>query len=383
MKELSNFVEHIFRANLPLALRTELAELFKAHSHKPLSKTRINKAPLSNETQRLRCLNVTDGICAIYHVGNFKIETLGSLKTKHIDFLIQHWVSKGNGKGTIENKIGYLQAFLGWLGKSSIIKSPDDYPSVKLLPKRSGIALVDKSWKGASIDSEKMIKAVAMSDAHIGVQLLLQITFAVRKQESMLLRPFDPLLMRNGERWISICHGTKGGRPREIMVTHDEIEVLEFAKKYVNDSTGSTIPRGYSLETWKSHYAYVMRTHGLTKNGLGVTSHGLRHEKLQGLYELITGFPSPVRGGAKPDAPLMSKAKQRLTEHAGHSMPSKSNAYIGSHLKMQTIAAAKITDEQIMQCLAETSGNKKRAAELLCVSRSYLYARLKAMTVVA
>lgn len=379
MKDVHNFVQHVFSANLPVTLKEGLADLFRQHIHRPLSQTRVNMAPLSNDTQLLRCQVLTDAISVIYNAGNFKIATLNSLKTKHIDFIVQHWVSRGNCKGTIENKIGYLQAFASWIGKGPIVKAPDDYPEVKQLQKRSGITVRDKSWAGANVDCAELIKAVSMTDAHVGLQLILQVTFGIRKQESMLLRPHDALLLRNGVRFITICHGTKGGRPREFEVNDREIEILDFAKHFVNERTGSTIPKGYTLDQWKNRYDYVLRSHGITKNGLGITGHGLRHEKLNSMYELITGFPSPVRGGAKPAPEVLSKARKVITEHAGHSMPSKSNAYIGSHAKMQSIVAAKITDEQIRQQLAATGGNKKRTAELLGCSRSYLYGRLKSL----
>lgn len=380
MKELSNFVQHVLTADLPATLRNELAGLLKKFSHVPLSKTRFKKAPLSNETQRLRCLNLTEGLCVIYNIGNFKIKTLDSLKTKHIDYLVQYWVVvEKNCKGTIENKIGYFRAFLSWIGKECLIKAPDDYPEVKQLGKRSGITESDKSWSAAGIDSSELIKAVSMRDAHVGLQLLLQVTFALRKQESMLLRPNDPLLLRDGERVITICHGTKGGRPREFVISDDDMRILELSKKFANADTGSMIPRGYTLAEWKARYDYVVREHGITRNDLGITSHGLRHEKLNNVYEMITGFPSPVRGGAKPAPAVISKVRKIITELAGHSMPSKSNAYIGTHQKMQSLASAKITDDQIRQKLLETGGNKMRAAELLGISRSHLYQRLKKM----
>lgn len=383
MKDVNNFVQHVFSADLPVALKEELADLIRRYNHIPLSQTRANNAPLSNVTQLQRCQTLTRAISDIFNIGNFKIKTLNSLKTKHIDFLIRHWVTVDkNCKATIENKIGYLSAFVAWIGKEAIVRAPDDYPEVKQLQKRSGITERDKSWVAANVDAVELIKAVSIKDAYVGLQLIFQITFGLRKQESMLLRPNDPLLLRNGVRFITICHGTKGGRPREVEVNDEDIKILDFAKPYANQKTGSTIPIGNTLDQWKNHYDYVMREHGITKSGLGITSHGLRHEKFNNMFELITGFPSPVRGGKKPAPEIMAIAKKKITEQAGHSMSSKSNAYIGTHRKMQSIASTNITDDQIRQTLFETGGNKMRTAEILGCSRSHVYIRLKKMETV-
>ena len=42
-------------------------------------------------------------------------------------------------------------------------------------------------------------------------------------------------------------------------------------------------------------FNYVMEYHGITRRHLGITSHGLRHQRLNDLYEEIAGVPSPVR----------------------------------------------------------------------------------------
>ena len=63
----------------------------------------------------------------------------------------------------------------------------------------------------------------------------------------------------------------------------------------INDSM---IPGNKSLKQWENRYNYVLRKFGVTKKALGVTSHGLRHESANLMYEKITGEKSSVRGGS-------------------------------------------------------------------------------------
>ncbi len=63
----------------------------------------------------------------------------------------------------------------------------------------------------------------------------------------------------------------------------------------------------------------------------GITSHGLRHERLNEIYRELTGQPSPVKGGARGISATHTDkiARQEIAEVAGHSRDSISSAYIG------------------------------------------------------
>jgi hypothetical protein len=146
------------------------------------------------------------------------------LKEKHIHYLIEHWISKNHARGTLENKITYLATLAGWLGKSNIVKSAEEYEQLKSLENRTGTTVTDKSWESRNIDAQQMIAQIAADNPHVAIQLALQITFGLRTEESMLLRPFDVIMRRSGQLYLMIADGTKGGRPRRIDV-HDESDL--------------------------------------------------------------------------------------------------------------------------------------------------------------
>jgi hypothetical protein len=150
--------------------------------------------------------------------------------------------------------------------------------------------------------------------------------------------------------------------------------VLEEAMQYCNDLTGSTIPDGYTLRQWKNRYYEVLKRHGVTKAGLGITSHGLRHQYLQQMYELLTGVPAPVKGtGKKADIKLHREALKQVVEAAGHSRRDKANAYIASFNSLAQQKSAGISREQALGAIAAADGNKAAAAIALGIKRGALY----------
>ncbi|MEL1798181.1 hypothetical protein V2W46_19645, partial [Acinetobacter baumannii] len=77
----------------------------------------------------------------------------------------------------------------------------------------------------------------------------------------------------------------------------------------------------HDLKQALRRFTYVLERFGITKNGLGVTPHGLRHQHLNDLYERIAGAPSPVRSGsltADIDQLTHDIARARVSQEAGH-----------------------------------------------------------------
>ena len=380
MALIYTYQQHVDTSALPDQLKNELNHLFGQFISKTISKGRISSQTLGLKTQRMRAICLVAALQLLQQKGGFMIQSLSALKERHIEFLLSHWVAEGHARGTIENKLSYLGALAQWLGKGNLIKDSSQYPQLADLPHRSGTTLVDKSWEAIGLDAHQKIALIAKENTNVGIQLALQITFGLRTEESMLLRPHDVVMRRSNQVYLMISDGTKGGRPRRVNVKDEaDLAIIDLAQQFINKKSRTTIPEEYTLREWQNKYYYLLKKHGFTKKALGVTAHGLRHQYLQTLYEELTGHVSPVRGGDQPAPDVLAQARQIITEHAGHSRLSKANAYIGSHAAMKAKTSKDLTNDQILQRLQECDGNKMKAAELLNCSRSYLYLRLKEM----
>jgi integrase len=354
--------------------KSKLGVLFLENVDRVHSRTRVSTKKLSVKTQGYRLQKLCHSFVELREIG-FALQSPWAIKQKHMESLVQLWVRKRQSAGTIENKLTYFRALASWVNKPKLVGTLADYVDRKELGLvRSYSALEDKSWEGKKIDAVTVINAIAETDPVVALQLRLQAAFGLRVQESFLLRPRESV-RRDG--FLSVTRGTKGGRNRMVPMQaqmHLQLRLLEEAMQYCNDLTGSTIPDGYTLTQWKNHYYEVLKRHGVTKAGLGITSHGLRHQYLQQMYELLTGVAAPVKGiGEKADIKLHRQAMKQVVEAAGHSRREKANAYIASYNGAAHQKSAAITVEQALAAVAAADGNKKAASIALGISRQALY----------
>ena len=380
MAVVYQFEPQVSAAGLPYQIKTELNDVFKRNLRYAISHRRevTGHEIISVKTQEIRCWNLLSSLEELIKVGRYEIHSIYSLKEKHIDWFITRWIEKKLTYGTIANKLSYLKALAIWLRKPNIVKDLDSYPQLKVLPKRTGVADGDKSWSSKDIDVRELIEKVARFDKYVGIQLALQLPYGLRRQESMMLIPASAFMEVNGQRLLLIDRGAKGNRERVVKRYLDDdadMRIFELAKLLSNQKTGSTIPAHKSLDQWINYYKSVMKKFGITKAELGITSHGLRHQFLNDLYEILTGSPSAARGGEMPPIDLHKLAQLM----AGHNRPGISNAYISSHAHVEKKKRKLISDAQIRTALIECDGNKMNAAKKLNLSRTTLYVRIGRM----
>ncbi|AXK67965.1 phage integrase N-terminal domain-containing protein [Burkholderia sp. IDO3] len=370
MAAILNVRAVVGRYRLSPEFRDALLVLFDQHVAEIHSTTRISKRALSIKTQEYRATAICKAFVELRE-GGFALQTPWSLKTKHIEYLVDQWVKAKQSGGTIENKLTYLRALAQWLGKANLVGTLGDYVDRREAGlERSYVATEDKSWVANGVDAVAKIAEIAQTCPYTAVQLKVQAAFGLRVEESFMLRPVEAV---RDPHMLAVTRGTKGGRPREVPIER-KIAILEEAARLSNGVTGSTIPAGRTLKQWRDWYYYVLGKHGVTKSGIGVTSHGLRHEYLQTLYEQVAEVPAPIKGSSsRPDPAAHDEAKRRVVEAAGHSRVSKANAYLSTFTRQAELKNALPTVDEAKAALEAASGNKTHAAGALGISRQALY----------
>ncbi|WP_321810271.1 MULTISPECIES: integrase domain-containing protein [unclassified Burkholderia] len=370
MAAILNVRAVVGRYRLSPEFRDALLVLFDQHVAEIHSTTRISKRALSIKTQEYRATAICKAFVELRE-GGFALQTPWSLKIKHVEYLVDRWVKDQQSGGTIENKLTYLRALAQWLGKANLVGTLGDYVDRREAGlERSYVATEDKSWVANGVDAVAKIEEIAQTCPYTAVQLKLQAAFGLRVEESFMLRPAEAV---RDPHMLAVTRGTKGGRPREVPIER-KIAILEEAARLSNGVTGSTIPTGRTLKQWRDWYYYVLGKHGVTKSGIGVTSHGLRHEYLQTLYERVAEVPAPIKGSSsRPDPAAHDEAKRRVVEAAGHSRVSKANAYLSTFTRQAELKNALPTVDEAKAALEAASGNKTHAAGALGISRQALY----------
>lgn len=259
----------------------------------------------------------------------YKLKDVRLFKERHLMVLAQTWEAKGLSASTIQNRISVFRTFAEWIGKLGMIRSSENYVKNPQSVTRHCVAQCDKTWSGQQKNLAEILTTLHTQDQHVALQLELQRAFGLRMREAALLK----VHAADKGAYLAVNWGTKGGRDRVIQIETDyQRDVLLRAKMLITNKRHSLIPENYNFKQWKNHYYYVCHQHGISRKD-GVTSHGLRHERLNEIYQNITGQMSPVKNQnyQKVNASLDQLARQEIAEVAGHSRPSIAGAYIGGH----------------------------------------------------
>lgn len=298
--------------------KASLAAVLKQHNGAKQDGTVASYA-----TQDKRADVLYAGFAELRQLG-YRLDAVQSLRGKHAEALVQGWQARGLSASTIQNNLSVFRTFSDWIGKSGMVQRVEHYLGTGVAV-RSSIASQDRSWSAKGIDIAAKIEQVRAKDPRVALQLELQAAFGLRAREAMQLRPH----IADKGTYLSITHGTKGGRDRvEPIRTPEQRALLERAKSFCATLSSSTSDPNRKLHQWKNHYYQVVRACGVTRKE-GMTSHGLRHQYANDRYKALSGADSPVRGGSKVDKDTDQAARLIVAEELGHSREGVTTHYLG------------------------------------------------------
>lgn len=306
-------------------LRGRLRQILDEHKGQA---ARMNKV-VGYETQQKREEVIFNGFDTLKILG-YHLHEPGNFKPKHMEALAKYWEAKGLAPATIQVRISIFRVFSEWIGKKGMLGESIAFVEDPNSVKRHYAAQRDKTWIGNGVNFVGVVDSVAAYDKYVAVYLWLGRTFGMRRQECYMFRPH---LADKGS-YLVITEGTKGERSRVVAVaTNEERRVLDMAKALARTPSAHIGIPGRTKKQMERRFNHVMEKCGITKKGLGVTFHGLRHERLNEFMEGQTGTPTPIRRKerTKIDKAILKKAQILTAEYAGHSRPHIITAYCGSY----------------------------------------------------
>lgn len=302
----------------------KLASLLAIHGSMTSDKSKV----ASHQTHNKRAQVLYASFRELRELG-YKLDDPENLKLKHIDALVKHWENDRQSPSTIQNKISVFRIFTRWINKEGMIQSAESLVQTPGAATRTYVAKAPKGWTANGVPIG-MIGQVEQFDARVGMQLRTCLVFGLRMQEAIELKPHR---VDKGD-YMVVSDGTKGGRARVVPVnTEEKRALLDQCKKLVGFAKNAYMgDPECSLAQNKRRFYYLMEKFGITKEDMGVTAHGLRHEYVNQRYEQLAGDKSPVEGGtvARENPELDHAVRTVIAEEVGHTRPSIVSCYSGS-----------------------------------------------------
>lgn len=288
------------------------------------------------ETRKKRKQVLFKLIYDLHRLG-YEIENVRTIKQKHFIAILDMWLISTLSSSTMSNSISQYKRLCEWIGKphliNEVLNGYERKDELALMLKREGKNdRKIKSFTANSVSVLDAIKRVCRIDYIVAMQMGLMFMFGLRREEAAKFRPKNDI---NDDLSINAIKGTKGGRPRyNITSTHPNEDVslfLNHLKSLVKDRLNtSTIPKHYTADQWESYVSRVMQKAGITKDQLGVTLHGLRHEYLQCKYLVLSGkLPRLLVDNGLSHISLDQEKAIRgiVSELAGHERPEITEHY--------------------------------------------------------
>ena len=228
-----------------------------------------------------------------------------SLRPKHVEALVKHWLETKVAVGTIKNRMAAIRWWAAKVNRRHVVARSNDHYGI---PRRQ---YANSANRMTTLDEDKFAR---VTDQYVRMSLELQREFGLRREEAIKIRP---VLADKGDiLWLKPSW-TKGGRAREIPIrTVAQRELLERAHALAGK--GSLIPAEKDYKAQKNRYEGQCIRAGLCK------MHGLRHAYAQRRFEEIAGFPAHLAGGPKradlttDQRALDQKARAVITDELGH-----------------------------------------------------------------
>ena len=239
-----------------------------------------------------------------------------SLKPKHIEGLVEHWLKDKIAPGTIKNRMSAIRWWARKVNKQNVVARSNDHYGI---PNRIFVTNTSKAKSVIETDLAKV------RDVHVRMSLRLQQAFGLRREEAI---KFMPSVADKRDYLQLKASWTKGGKARQVPIrTDDQRKLINMVHKLAGK--GSLIPSSRS-------YVQQLRVYEGQTNRAGLSKmHGLRHAYAQRRYKELTGWQSPAAGGptsgqlTNEQSPKDYEARLVISKELGHEREQVTAVYLG------------------------------------------------------
>lgn len=204
----------------------------------------ITKQGGSKLTQRAREAALHAAAKTLKTALNVQLKSFAGLKIQHIEKLVQHWSGQGITQRTMQNRMTHIRASLRFHDRAKFALDPRISNAALGLAgaSRGGTHTVPE----ASAIDERLQGLSPQARAVAGLQLALGLRAREAIQADQSLKIWERKLAQG--RPLSVLHGTKGGRPRDVQLHTEKtreraIQAVQEALKVAKDHpSGRIIP---------------------------------------------------------------------------------------------------------------------------------------------
>ena len=246
----------------------------------------------------------------------FRYMTAASLKPKHVEGLVQRWLSEGLAVGTLKNRMAELRWWAEKIGKQNVLARNNSHYGIA---NRQYVTKVSKARELSGVELGRI------TDPYTAMSLRLQAAFGLRRGESIKIQPG---WADRGNELALKASWTKGGRAREIPIRNEEQrQVLNDAKALAG--RGSLIPAARLYVNQLRRFEHQCAAAGVHR------IHGHRHQYAQVRYRELTGWAAPAAGGPRskdltPEQRAMDReARLTISAELGHEREQITAVYLG------------------------------------------------------
>jgi integrase len=281
---------------------------------------------------------------------NVRVQDVRNISRKNAVALVRYWSERPErplSKATIDQYVNVLRCYMTMIGKPGVVPEGEEWRAclekegLAIARERRGqIALEAKGWTDKNVDLDDLLPAIREKSPVCAAILRLIEAFGARPSEGWQYKP------ERGERKDHIyLTETKGGKPRPVYYYDDQPELrarqleafeeaLAVAKK-VDPDRGLLAEPGLSPKQMRRRFYYVMELFGITKKGLGVVPHGLRHDYANKKFEHLSGLPAPAKqllpaAAYRKNKDVVDAARKAVSADLGHERKSITGAYNGN-----------------------------------------------------